>query len=136
MAAGDAHAAGDRLRVRKQPLLERAGGVQLSLEPLDVPAVVLPLPPQLDAAVHQRPQDVAIERLLNEVEGGAADRAHELLVLVVDAAGHQDHVDVRVLRGQALHQLEAVQLRHPDVEDGQVWRRRPPRARAPRARSR
>ena len=83
-------------------------------------AVFVAAPAQLDAAVDQRLQHVAIERLLDEVEGGAADGAHELLVLVVDAAGHQDDVDVGVQRLQTRHQLEAVELRHADVENGEV----------------
>jgi len=40
--------------------------------------------------------------------------------VVVDTTGHQDHVDVRVLRLQRVHQREAVEPRHPDVQNGHI----------------
>ena len=56
--------------------------------------MLLPAPPQLEASLDQRPEHVAIEGLLDEVEGRASNRPHQLLVQIVDAAGHQDDVQL------------------------------------------
>ena len=80
----------------------------------------LTTPSQLEASLHERPEDLAIERLLDEVERRAADGPDQLVVEIVDAAGHQDDVEPRKARFQLRHQLEAVQIGHPDVDDRQL----------------
>src|SRR5262245_51073138 len=76
-------------------------------------------PAQLETAIDQRPEDFAIEGFLDEIERGAADRPDQLVVEIVDTAGHQDDFQSWKTRFQLRHQLEAVQIRHPDVDDGQ-----------------
>ena len=98
--------------------------------------MILAAPPQLDAAFDQRPEHFAIERLLDEIERGAANGADQLLVEIVDAAGHQDHVEAGKARLQPRHQLEAVEIGHPDVDDRELGLELGRPATAPRATSR
>src|SRR5262249_40557643 len=73
----------------------------------------------------ERPADdaekrVELEGLLEEVEGAVADDAHGGL----DGAVPRDHDDGHAgrLPSHALHQLDAVHLGHPDVDDGETRR--------------
>ena len=77
-------------------------------------------PAQFETSIDQRPEDFAIERFLDEVKRLAADRPDQLLVEIVDTAGHQDDFQSWKARLQSRHQLEAVQIRHPDVDDCQL----------------
>ena len=120
VSAADRHSIHDRVAVGQETLLERARLGDLGFEPLQVAAMLLTTPPQLEAALDEGLQDLAIERLLNEIERRTADRPDQFLVQIVDAARHQDDVQLRKAGFQPRHQLEAVELRHPDVDDGQL----------------
>jgi len=106
--------------LRQEALLKCARLRHLSLEPLHVQPMFLATPSQLDAAFDERLEHLAIERLLDEIERRAANRPHQLFVEIVDAAGHQDDVDRRKPRLQLRHELEAVEIRHPDVDDREL----------------
>ncbi len=120
VSAADRHAVHDRFASRQQALLEGPRFGHLVFQPLQVLTMVLAPPAQLDAPFHERPEHLAIERFLDEVERGAADRPHQLLVEIVDAARHQDHVERRKACFQLRHQLEAVEIGHPDVDDREL----------------
>ena len=82
--------------------------------------MLLAAPSQFDTSLHQRFQHFAIERLLDEEERRTADRADQFAVEIVDAPGHQDDVEVREARLQLRHQLEAVEIRHPHVDNREL----------------
>ena len=116
----DGEAIDDHFGGGQKALLERPRLAELPFEPMDVPTVLLPAPAQFEAPLDQRLQHFPVERLLDEVERPAANRANQLLIEIVEAARHQDDVDVGLVRLQPDHQLEAVQSGHSDVEDDEV----------------
>ena len=71
---------------RQQALLKGPRFGHFGFEPLQVLAMIFAAPAQLDAPFDQGPEHLAIEGLLNEVEGRAADGPDQLLVQIVDAA--------------------------------------------------
>jgi hypothetical protein len=120
VAAADRNAIHRRARFRQQALLKCARFGHLSLEAVQVLTMFLAAPPQLDAALDERLQHFAIERLLDEIKRRAADGSHQLLVEIFDAAGHQNDIDRRKAGLQLRHQFEAVEIRHPDVDDREL----------------
>src|SRR5262245_22679326 len=109
-----------RFGLGQEALLECACLGHLGLEPLQGALVILTTPAQLETALDERQQNIAVERLLDEVERRTAQSPNELFVKIVEAAGHQDHVHVRKTRLQLRHQLEAVEIGHADVEDREL----------------
>ena len=77
-------------------------------------------PPQLETSFDQRLKDLPIERLLDEIERGAAEGPNQLLIQIVDAARHEDDVEFGKAGLQTRHQLEAVDLGHSDIDNGKV----------------
>ena len=120
VAAADRHAVHDLLPIGQQALLEGPRFGHLRFQPLQVQPMFLTAPAQLETSLHERPEDFAIERFLDEIKRRAADRPDQLFVEIVDAAGHQDDVQPRKSRFQLRHQLEAVQIGHPDVDNRQI----------------
>src|SRR5436309_4089397 len=116
----DLEPAEDGVRVRQEALLKRTDICKLRFEALHVPSVFGAVPSQVEAAVDQRLQHLAIERFLDEVERPTLDGSDELLVLILEAASHQDDVEVGLERLQPCHELEPIELGHADVEDGEL----------------
>src|SRR5262249_49437891 len=110
----------DPLAVRQQSLLKRTRGGQLRFHSAHMPPVFCAVPTQLKTSLDQSLQNLAIEWLLDEIEGAAANSANELFVLVLDAAGHDNDIHVGLKCFQPRHQLESVELRHTDVENGKI----------------
>ena len=121
VAAMDFEAVDERFGAWQESLLKRAGIRQLGFQALHVAAVFSAVPAQVEAAVDQRFQHLAIERLLDEIEGATLDGPDKLLVLILEASSHQDDVEVGLERFQAGHELEAVKLRHADVKNRELW---------------
>src|SRR5262245_3025420 len=119
-AAADCQPVGGHLQRRQQALLKDAGFSKFLLEPLDVPSVLAAAPAQLETAIHQRLQHFTIKRFLNEIKGSSTNGANELLIEVVEAAGHHDDVDPGMIGLQPGHQLESVEFGHADVKKSDV----------------
>jgi hypothetical protein len=107
-------------RRREKALLERARLTQLALQSRDVAKIVGFDALQLEAALHEREQHPAIERLLDEVERLAQDRVHVRRVGLALAAGHQDHVEARARGAQPVHEIESGHAGQTDVEERKV----------------
>ena len=83
-----------RLLGWQQALLEAPCCLELALQSGRVAPVLGAQPAQLQAAVDEGQQHVAVEGLGDEVEGSLADRAHDLCIERADRARHEDAVDV------------------------------------------
>ena len=105
---------------RQQAVLEEPRLLQVVGERLRVALLGVALPLQAQAALDQRQQHPAVERLEEEVERPFLQRAEELLVGLGDRAGDQDHVGLRPAGADRLAERIAVAILQPHVDQGEV----------------
>src|SRR5262249_50353410 len=91
------------------------------LQPVQVPSVLAIESFQFEAPVDKSEQQLTIEGLLQKVERIFTNRANQLRIEFVNAAGHENNIHFRVHRPQLFRQVEAIQLRHLNVQDGEIW---------------
>src|SRR5262245_4178509 len=105
---------------RQQALLECTRFGKFLFHALQMLPVFAVESSQLQTALNQTQQHLAIERLLKKVKRIFPNRARQLGVDVVNATGHEDHVHFRIQSLQLLHQLEPIEVRHLNVENRQI----------------
>jgi hypothetical protein len=124
-AGGELPAFRLRQRVGQEAGLDPAGDVDLALQRACVQLLAVSQPLLRQARADTRAQDVRVERLGQVIVGAHLDALDDAVGVV--ERGDQDHRQVHESRigvgAQVLQQLEAVHLRHHDVEQHQVVRR-------------
>src|SRR6185295_18980243 len=106
--------------LRQEAVLEEAGLLQVGGERLGVALLGQPFPLQPQAALDERQQHPAVERLEEEVERPLLQRAEELLVRLRDRAGDQDDVRLRPVEPDHLAQRVAVAVLEAHVHQGEI----------------
>src|SRR5439155_23604562 len=98
------------------------GGRGLSsvrLETLEVQLMLLETKSKIETSLNQGLKPLSIKRLLNEIERRTADGPNELLVHIIDAAGHENDVQLGHAGFQPAHQLEPIHFGHADIHNRQ-----------------